>query len=165
MTRRASALALASESFLVLDETPAPPSPVVTHRVKVRAHRRTVRGPAGPTGEELKQAALDAHLARDVTAAARDYVRTQLAALYRTRVVWFAEQPDRWFVSAEDVADIIDAWADCPAEILALPSQKWRGAIFARGGWKQTGRRIVSKRPGMHSNDLPCWALVEEAAE
>lgn len=169
MTRRASALALALQPSLLLDEdapaTPVTPIiPIATHKTKVRAHRRTVPGAEGPTGQELKDAALDAHLASEVIAAAREYVRGQLAALYRHRVRWFANQPARHFVTADDAAEILDAWADCPAAIRELPSQKWRGAIFARGGWRQRHDipRVKSARAGQHRNDLPCWALVED---
>lgn len=165
MTRRASALALADAPFLVLDESPAPVVPIAqgpTRKVKVRAHRRTVRGPAEPTGEARRDAALATFTADEALRDARAYVRDQLAALYRTRVAWYAERPDRWYVTADDVADILEAWADYPETVRARPGH-WKGSLF-RKGWRLTGRSVPSTRKHMHATTLPCWALAGEAS-
>jgi hypothetical protein len=138
-------------------EVPAPPM----RRVIVRAHRRWVTGDAPPSGAERRDAALDTHERSAATRTALTYVRAKLAELYalRCRIPTWKADP---YVTADDVESILAEWAACPAEILELPTQKWRGQIF-RTGWKKTGGSVESTRPHMRATSLPCWRPVEGA--
>lgn len=137
----------------------------ITHRVPVRAHRRTIAGPAAPTGRERKEAALDRLAARDVTRRVVAYVRGELRAIYRRRVALLGD--DAW-VTADDVEDVLRLWPDCPKEAQpAHAKQFWRGCVFRGNGWRQIhGRTEPSRRDHMNGTAMPLWVptdLTEES--
>jgi hypothetical protein len=159
---RASALAARAVVQPGLFDPPGttPVTPLSTHRVPVRAHRRTVVGEAPPSGRQRRDAALRAHAGDSSLAEVRAYVRAQLTALYRQRTVAWAHKPERICVNADDVAEILEAWADCPPDIRSRPGH-WKGSLFAGREWEKTGTSVTSSRPHMHATLLPNWRLAE----
>lgn len=129
------------------------------HRTHVRAHLRRVKGEAPPNGRERRDVALAMHEADDTKRIALDYVRGRLIALYRLRL---ATNPNAT-VNADDADQVIREWAECPAAVRALPSQNWRGKIFAARGWKKDGD-TPSTRPHMHATPIACWRYVDTPA-
>lgn len=156
---RPSSLALAQQPGL-FDPPGTPVTPLRTHQVPVRAHRRTVAGDPGPTGGQLRDAALGAHAGDSSLAFVRGYLRAALAELYRARQVAWVHKPERICVNADDVADILDGWPDYPADIRSRPGH-WKGSLFAGREWEKTGTSVTSSRPHMHATLLPNWRLVE----
>lgn len=142
----------------------APVVEPVTHEVPVRAHMRAVPGEAPPSGRERRDAALAGHETRDASARALAYVREQLAWLYRSRVRALPSYPEKHGVTADDADRILRAWPQFPKELLELPKQNWKGAVF-RTGWVRTGRHVPSVRPHMNATDLPCWRPVDALEE
>lgn len=148
-------LALDDQPLLPIGEVAAvvPVAPTVTHKTTVRAHRRTVAGPPPLSGRQRRDAALDDLAAREVNQRVVAYVRTQLVALYRSRLTTDRDAA----VTADDIETVLRDWPDCPKE--AQPAhgpQFWRGTVF-RTGWRQTGKSIPSVRPHLHATSLPCW--------
>jgi hypothetical protein len=141
----------------------APKPDPVTHQVEVRAHLRAVPGERPATGAERRDAALAGHETRDASSRALAYVRDKLAELYRSRVRALPSFPERHFVTADDADRILREWPQFPKELLELPKQNWRGAIFTRGTWERTGRLVSSKREHLNATDLPCWRLRDAA--
>lgn len=140
------------------------PAPA-THVVEVRAHLRSVAGEAPQSGRERRDAALAGHEARDASARALAYVREQLAELYRSRVRAMPSFPAKHGVTADDADRILRAWPQFPRELLALPKQNWRGAIFNPRHWEKTGQSVPAARDHMNSTTLPLWRLREHAQQ
>lgn len=131
----------------------------LTHRVPVRAHRRTVDGPPPTSGAVRRDVTLAALETRAATQQAVAYVRRELRALYRSRLATTRDAS----VTADDVEDVLHAWPDCPDE--AKPShgpQHWRGAVFRGKAWRQTGRSVPSTRAHLKATALPCWIPTTE---
>lgn len=148
-------LALDDQPLLPIGDVATPVTPVVpiTHKVPVRAHRRTIGAPPPLTGRQRRDAALDTLATREATQGAVAYVRAQLLALYRSRG---ATDRDA-YVTADDIETVLRDWPDCPKE--AQPAhgpQFWRGTVF-RKGWRQTGKSVPSDRPHLHATAMPCW--------
>jgi hypothetical protein len=140
-----------------------PETPPVTHEVPVRAHMRAIPGEAPPTGKELRAAALEAHEADEAKRTAVTYLRAQLAALYRTRCVTPAWRHDP-YVTADDIEHLLRHWSACPAVLHEIPGH-WKGSVFARNSWVQTGKSVPSVRPRMRATILPCWRLRSDAQQ
>ena len=158
MSRATAHAIVAGEPLLPIAELAPAPKPPRARRVPVRAHLRTVAGASTPpTGAERRDTALLKLEAKEVTVAAREYVRAKLVALYESRTLTMREP----YVTADDVETILRDWPECPDE--AKPAhgpQHWRGTVFRGRGWKQTGRVVPSLRPHMNATALPCWRPV-----
>jgi hypothetical protein len=135
-------------------------APAPTHTVDVRAHLRTLPGPATPSGVARKEAALSAHEASDPKARALAYVREQLRDLYRSRAAtWPAHQVA--YVNADDADRILRSWPQYPVELHTL-GNNWRGSIFRGAHWKiVTGADQPSLRAHLHGTSIPGWKYVE----
>jgi hypothetical protein len=140
------------------------PEPI-THAVPVRAHMRAVPGEAPPSGRERRDAALAGHETRDASAKALAYVRGKLAELYRSRVRALPSFPERHGVTADDADRILREWPQFPKELLELPKQNWRGAIFNPRQWEKTGQSVPATRDHMNSTTLPLWRLRSDAQQ
>lgn len=149
------------EDLPLFGGTPAP-EPVV-HQVEVRAHLRSIPGERPATGAERRDAALSDHLADDAKRTAVTYLRTELEALYRTRCVDPKWRTDP-FVTADDIEHLLRHWAACPSVLHEIPGH-WKGSVFNRSTWMQTGRSVNSIRPRMNATSLPCWRLRDAAQE
>jgi hypothetical protein len=134
-------------------------------RVPVRAHLRTVRGQAGPTGAERRDAALEQHESRAVVQQCVAYVRDELRALHASRKA-ASPDPSDHYVTADDVESVLRKWADCPDEAKHTHGpQMWRGTVFRGKGWRQTGAYVPSVRPHMNATALPCWEPVDPSTD
>jgi hypothetical protein len=108
---------------------------------------------------------LAGHETRDASAKALAYVREKLAELYRSRVRALPSFPESHGVTADDADRILREWPHFPRELLELPKQSWRGAIFNPRMWERTGRMIRSTREHLNATDLPVWRLRDDAAK
>jgi hypothetical protein len=140
----------------------APAPEPVTHQVEVRAHLRSVSGQAPPSGRDRRDTALAGHEGREASAVALAYVREKLAELYRSRVRALPSFPEKHGVTADDADRILKEWPQFPRELLALPKQNWRGAIFTAKHWERTGRMVRSAREHLNATDLPVWRLRDD---
>lgn len=143
----------------------APEPEPVTHQVEVRAHLRAVPGERPATGAERRDAALAGHETRDASSRALAYVRDKLAELYRSRVRALPSFPEKHGVTADDADRILKEWPQFPRELLALPKQNWRGAIFNPRHWEKTGQSVPAKRGHMNATTLPLWRLRDAAQQ
>lgn len=130
----------------------APPAETQPARqVPVRAHLRRVDGPEPPTGEERRDAALDAHAQKAAVRSAVVYIRARLLELYRLR----RRTDENAAVSADDVDEIIRTWPQFPSELRDV-EQHWRAVVF-RAGFEKTGRYVQSTRASNHAHEYPTW--------
>ena len=148
----------------MFDAEPAP-AEQPAHLVPVRAHLRRVPGEAPPSGSELRDAALSAHEADEAKATAIAYLRVELAKLYHERrtAALFGEVRITVGVTADDIDAVLHRWSACPRVLHEIPGF-WKGSVFDRGTWVQTGARVRSARPHMRATELPVWALRTDAA-
>lgn len=141
------------------------PAEQPAHLVPVRAHLRRVPGEAPPSGTELRDSALAQHEADEAKRVAIEYVRGELAKLYHERrnAALFGEVRITVGVTADDIDAVLHRWSACPRVLHEIPGF-WKGSVFDRGTWVQTGARVRSSRPHMRATELPVWRLRDDAA-
>jgi hypothetical protein len=113
--------------------------------------------PPPPASEEQVKADVLAYLEAEY-APLLDWLRRGLVRIYRFRLADVGV--DAAEVSADDARALLPRY---PGEKPACNNVL--GSLFRAPGWHWTGRRIKSRTPGSHSNELKTWKYTGPLAD